>query len=280
MGGSHDNRKGSESGAQVGDVLGRQGDVVVSLILPASVSFSLFFALLVCFLRSVQIAGPPKVYVSFVHLSSLHSCDFPSVLKSVTGHGTCDHHMWPLHPSDICLLKAVKFSKANFVASKPRACVSVYSKSPQQQRIVSSPINSSIYHFQKDTIPSSAQAAVKKQDLVVNSLLTQQERHAVCATETMFVNQHLHHRPTMPVCRLLDDYHQNCIDMYSVALDLSQHRLHRQPDVGLPPSSLVTTTAGEQNILSAWKQTRAVCEHEPYYRKACRCLAENGEVSA
>lgn len=114
MGGSHDNRKGSENGAQVGDVLVLHGEVVVSLRLPASVFVSLFFALLVCFLRSVQIAGPPKVYVSFVHFSSLHSCDFPSVLKSVTGHGTSDHHMWPLHPSDICLLKAVRSSKAKF----------------------------------------------------------------------------------------------------------------------------------------------------------------------
>jgi hypothetical protein len=90
------------------------GYMETSLRLPASVSVPLFFALLVCSSCSVQIAGPPKVYVSFVHLSSLHSCDFPSVLKSVPGHGTSDHHMWPLHPSDICLLKAVRSSKAKF----------------------------------------------------------------------------------------------------------------------------------------------------------------------
>jgi hypothetical protein len=48
MGDDHDNSKGSESGAQVGDVLGLHGEVVVSLRLPASVSLSLFFALLVC----------------------------------------------------------------------------------------------------------------------------------------------------------------------------------------------------------------------------------------
>jgi hypothetical protein len=89
----------------------------------------------------------------------------------------------------------------------------------------------------------------------------------MCATQMISVNQHLHHRPAMPVCRVLDDYHQNCIDMYSVALDLSQHRLHRQPDVGLSPSSPVATTAGEQSNLCAWKQTRASCEHEPYHRK-------------
>jgi len=64
MGGSHDNRKGSENSAQVGDVLVLHGEVVVSLRLPASVFVSLFFALLVCFLRSVQIAGPPKVTTS------------------------------------------------------------------------------------------------------------------------------------------------------------------------------------------------------------------------
>jgi hypothetical protein len=70
------NGKGSESDTQVGDLLGLHGEVVVSLRLPASVSVSLSFALLVCFYRSVLIVGPTKVCDSFVH--------FPSSLTHVT----------------------------------------------------------------------------------------------------------------------------------------------------------------------------------------------------
>jgi hypothetical protein len=98
MGGSHDNRKGSENGAQVGDMLVLHGEVVVSLRLPASVFISLFFALLVCFYRSVLVVDPTKVSVFFVHLSPcvihmtlISTAD--SMSRSVTSHGTCDNHV-------------------------------------------------------------------------------------------------------------------------------------------------------------------------------------------
>ena len=82
------------------------------------------------------------------------------------------------------------------LSNHEHVCMYIGSESPGPEVSVSTLINSSIYHFQKDTILSSAEPSHIVQSIQLG-LLSQGGRQAACATQMTYVNQRLNHCPAI-----------------------------------------------------------------------------------